>query len=62
MASRMRSLPKFYSDRIYCVISCSHTTAVLGDQPFRSFKVYFWIGARAENYEASFEQISSDTR
>lgn len=62
VSSHIRSLPKFYSDRTYCVISCSHTSTVLGDQPFRTFKVYFWIGARSTEYDASFEQISSDTK
>lgn len=60
VASRLKSIPKFNANFTYAVINSKHHVQILGDQPFNSLKVYFWIGARSLDYDNNFEQISSD--
>jgi hypothetical protein len=60
LASRLKSIPKFNTNYTYCVINCRHNVSILGDQPFKSLKVFFWIGARCPEYDSNFEQISQD--
>ena len=55
VSSHLKSLPKLNTNNTYCVINCNHESSILGDQPFRSFKVYFWIGARSVEYDSGFE-------
>jgi hypothetical protein len=54
-AARLKSIPKLNTNYTYCVINSRHNNQILGDQPFNSFKVFFWIGARSIDYNQNFE-------
>ena len=60
VASRLQSIPKFNANYTYCVISMLHDVKILGDAPYNSLKVFFWVGANSLDFKQNFEQISSD--
>lgn len=55
LASNFKSIPNFDSNSCYILILQRHNYKVLQDQPYQSFKIFFWVGAKNKNYEQHFQ-------
>ena len=54
------SIPNFNSSLCYCIINCKHDVSVLLDKPYTQLQVFFWVGARATEYDTCFDLICQD--
>jgi hypothetical protein len=52
-----RGVPRFNSNNCYVAIKQSINKTVLIDKPTNEFRVFFWIGTYAEDYDNNFEQV-----
>lgn len=55
ITDKLETIPNFDSNSSYIVILQRNNQAVLNDSSYSSFKVFFWIGSKCEDYENNFQ-------
>jgi len=55
LTSTLESTPNFDSNSAYTVILQKNNYSVLNDKGFNSYKIFFWVGSRCEDYEKNYQ-------
>ena len=55
-----RGVPRFNSNNCYVVIKQSINKTILVDKSVNEFRVFFWIGTYAEDYDNHFERVMKE--
>jgi hypothetical protein len=50
-------MPNLDSNSCYVVIHFKHNLSVLNDKGFNSYKIFFWIGSRCEEYDKNYQDL-----
>ncbi|CDW90641.1 UNKNOWN [Stylonychia lemnae] len=56
LTSTLRTIPKFDSNSSYIVIQSKNNYSILNDAPYNSYKIFFWVGSRSQDYQVKFQE------
>ena len=57
VASKLETIPNFDANSTYITILQRNNYSILNDKGYGSFKIFFWIGSKCEDYESNFEEM-----